>query len=560
MKYPNILYLSLLLILFSCETGLKPAKQTNIEEPVTPPVSFEVSGVESEIKQHLDAGYIQDLDHKLFNPTLLRQFYSDRNHRPAWTEFENIENALACIADVYYDGLDPQDYRHHEISTLYEEFKNNGLIDAKAFAQFDLMLSESLLTAAAHLLSGKVDPNTLKNNWNIETATYKEKFPNAAQRFQKALESNTIKEEFDKVRPSHYMYSGLKKKLAEYRKYESEGGWDSIPTGATIKSGNRDERLVALRKRLLITNEMEPYQPADSMVYDARLVEIMKGVQKKYGIEADGNIGKGTLEALNLPVDYRIQQIRANLERGRWVLQNLEKRYIAVNIAGFELYLIDDGLEVLTSPVMVGKNQTQTPVFKSQMSYIVLNPTWTVPRSLNAQYLSNQKRNIDYLDKENMEVVTSAGKVLDHKTLNWSKYTEANFPYMFRQKPGPKNALGVMKFMFPNDHSIYLHDTPSRGLFTRDLRAFSHGCIRTKEIYALAEELLVGNHEGWTQARLKSEVASGKTITINLKERIPILLLYWTAGIGFNQNFYFKSDIYKRDDALIEALNQPFEF
>jgi len=192
------------------------------------------------------------------------------------------------------------------------------------------------------------------------------------------------------------------------------------------------------------------------------------------------------------------------------------------------------------------------------MQYLVFNPSWTVPRSLNAKYLQKLKTDLTYFEKENMEVVTYSGKIVDLETTNWKKYTNANFPFMFRQKPGKNNSLGVIKFMFPNEYSIYLHDTPSKGLFSRDIRAFSHGCIRTKEIYSLAEVLLEGNNEGWTTSKIKNVIATGETKTVNLKEKVPILLLYWTAGIGFNQNFYFKTDIYNRDDALIDALNQPF--
>lgn len=557
-----LLVVSIFLML-SCKQ-LSDKRNKNNEKSKTSGVvetkSFNNEGTADFVAELLNSKAIEGHSYKLYNPTILDEFYARRGNLTAWTSFKNIEDALSALYQTYDDGLDPQDYRYGELKELYSDLRNDSNLDKSAYAQFDVMLSDALLTAAAHLVSGKVNPASLKNQWSIEVVNYNQKYQDIPGMLQKALDNESIKEEVEKLKPSHYMYTGLKQALKDFRKFELNGGWDSIPEGKTIKKGEHDARVPLLRKRLLASGEMEPYQPADSTVYDARLFEIIKLVQKKYGIVVDGNLGKSTVEALNMSVDYRIQQIRANLERGRWVLQDLEKKYIAVNIAGFELYLIDDGLEVLTSPVMVGRYQTQTPVFKSTMSYIVLNPTWTVPRSLNAQYIANQKKNPSYLDKENMEVVTYSGKVLDHKTLKWEKYNEANFPYMFRQSPGPKNALGEMKFMFPNDYSIYLHDTPSRGLFTRDLRAFSHGCIRTKEIHALAEELLKANNEGWTQAKLKKELASGKTITVNLKERIPILLLYWTAGIGFNQNFYFKSDIYHRDDALIDALNQPFAY
>lgn len=557
-----LLVVSIFLML-SCKQLSDKRNKNNEKSKTTEQVelkSFNNVGTSGFVSEILKSKAIQGHSYKLYNPSILTDFYARRGNLAAWTSFKNIEDALSALFQTYEDGLDPQDYRYGELKELYAVLRSDSILDNSAYAEFDVMLSDVLLTAAAHLVSGKVNPSSLKNQWSIEVVNYNQKYQDIPGMLQKALDNESIPEEVERLKPSHYMYTGLKQALKDFRKFELNGGWEAIPEGKTINKGEQDARVPLLRKRLLASGEMEPYQPADSTIYDARLFEIIKLVQKKYGIEVDGNLGKATVEALNLSVDYRIQQIRANLERGRWVLQDLEKKYIAVNIAGFELYLIDDGLEVLTSPVMVGRYQTQTPVFKSNMSHIVLNPTWTVPRSLNAQYIANQKKNPSYLDKENMEVVTYSGKVLDHKTLKWEKYNEANFPYMFRQRPGPKNALGEMKFMFPNDYSIYLHDTPSRGLFTRDLRAFSHGCIRTQEIHALAEELLKANNEGWTQAKLKKELASGKTITVNLKERIPILLLYWTAGIGFNQNFYFKSDIYHRDDALIDALNQPFAY
>ncbi len=545
--------------LTSCNHVKKSDSASNTKADTLPLTAFQVNGAEQYIQSILEKGFIEEDGHKLYNPTILKEFYENRNYQPAWTDFHNIEDAFSSIYAIYDDGLEPQDYKYIELYEYYDGFKLSKELEASSYARFDVLLSDALLTSAAHLISGKIHPQSLKSQWEIGVANYKDTYENVASMLQKSIENKKVSVEFEKIKPSHYMYNGLKKALKEFRVYESNGGWNQIPEGNTIKEGDRDPRVVALRRRLLASNEMEPYTPADSLVYDARLVVIMKMVQKKYGIEVDGNFGKGTLEALNIPVEYRIEQIKANLERGRWVLHNLENKYIAVNIPGFELYVIEDGLEVLTSPVMVGQYQTQTPIFKGTMQYLVFNPTWTVPRSLNGKYLQKLKTDLSFFDKENMEVVTYSGKIVDLETTNWKKYTNANFPFMFRQKPGKNNSLGVIKFMFPNEYSIYLHDTPSKGLFSRDIRAFSHGCIRTKEIYSLAEVLLEGNNEGWTTSKIKSEIATGETKTVNLKEKVPILLLYWTAGIGFNQNFYFKTDIYNRDDALIDALNQPFE-
>jgi len=224
------------------------------------------------------------------------------------------------------------------------------------------------------------------------------------------------------------------------------------------------------------------------------------------------------------------------------------------------LYFVEDNKELLTSAVMVGKYHTQTPIFKDTMQYLVINPTWTVPRSLNHTYIPKLTNDLDYFDEKNMEVITMQGKPVPFEGTDWSTYNTRNFPYMFRQKAGPGNALGEIKFMFPNKFSVYLHDTPTRSLFIRNSRAFSHGCIRTKEIYKLAELLLEPNDEGWTQEKIKSVIETRKTTNVRLKEKVPVLLLYWTVGIGFNQNLYFKPDIYKRDQVLIDALKADFEY
>jgi len=539
-----------------------PPKKKQIQEPIKKDIitSYRVENTESTFRKILDDGNLSGHTRNLFAIKVLKQFYANRNYKPAWTEVKNIDDALLVIKEIEKDGLNPEDYHFSEIKRLADKFSINQPIDSIEFANFDVLLSDAIMVLAAHLISGKVNPEELKHQWEIETYDYSKRYSDAPQAFQEMLNKQEIIEKINSLKPTHYMYKGLKNALAEFKSYEINGGWDSISVGPTIKLGNKSERVIAVRQRLLASNEMKEYVPANDSIYDSILQNSMKVFQKKYGIESDGNVGKQTLYELNIPVEYRVEQIKANLERGRWVLYEIENKFIAVNIAGFELYFVEDDKEILTSKVIVGKEHTKSPIFKETMKYVVINPTWTVPRSLYAGYIKKLQDNPGYFAEKNMEVITTKGQNIPINGKDWSKYSVHNFPYMIRQKAGPNNALGYIKCMFPNKHSVYIHDTPARSLFNKDKRAFSHGCIRTQEIRTVAQLLLEPNNEGWTAEKIDKVIETRKTTTISLKERIPILILYWTAGIGFDQNFYFKPDVYSRDQVLIDALNAKYDY
>lgn len=512
------------------------------------------------IRNIIEQGKIEGYTEKLAAKDFLDRFYKSREYRTAWNNISNINDALSSIKELENDGLNPEFYHYTQLKEMTTIFKNSPLLDALLFAKFDVLLTDAYAVAAAHLISGKVNPETLEQKWETKPKSYKTVFDNPELALQEALENNETKGFLNNLKPSHYMYTGLKKALAEYREYKESGGWDSIQSGATIKLGDKSERVIQVRSRLYASNEMEAYSPVNDSVYDSILHENMKLFQKKYGIDVDGNVGKQTLYELNLSVNFRINQIKANLERARWVLYEIEKKFIAVNIAGFELYFIEDDKEILTSKVIVGKNHTKTPIFKDTMSYVVINPTWTVPRSLYPKYIDKLHKDPDYFAEKNMEVITFNGEIVSIENTDWSKYSTSNFPYMVRQKAGPTNALGYIKCMFPNAHSVYIHDTPARSLFSKDKRAFSHGCIRTHKIREVAQLLLEPYGDDWTAEKIDQIIETRKTTTIALKEKVPVLLLYWTAGIGFNKNFYFKPDIYKRDLVLIEALNTMHDY
>ena len=516
---------------------------------------YTVNNTSNSIKHIIEEGRIDGIIDHIFSLELITIFYSQRDYAPAWTNIENIDNALRAIKEIYNDGLKPEDYNYTILFEMNKNFSSQKEIDSLNFAKFDVLMTESYMKLAAHLISGKVDPESLKQDWEVETEDYRLVFPEPGKAITAALDSKNTYKDIEELKPKHYTYIGLKEALKKFRSFKEKDDWGSIAEGKTITLGTKSERVIAVRARLMASQEMDAYIPVNDSVYDSILSNHMEVFQKKYGIDVDGNVGKQTLYELNIPLDYRIEQIKANLERARWVLRGIEKRFIVVNIPAFELYLIDEDKEVLTSRVIVGKNHTKSPIFKANMQYIVINPTWTVPRSLYPGYIKKLQNTPEYFAQKNMEVITMSGENVDIPTTDWSKYTIHNFPFMIRQKSGPSNALGLLKCMFPNKHSVYIHDTPARSLFNKDTRAFSHGCIRTQKIRELALLLLEDNDDDWSSEKINNIIESGKITNVSIKNKIPVLIIYWTAGIGFQGNFYFKPDIYHRDQVLIDALN-----
>ncbi len=268
-------------------------------------------------------------------------------------------------------------------------------------------------------------------------------------------------------------------------------------------------------------------------------------------------MGQRSLEELNVPVEARIDQIRANLERARWVFRDIEDSYIIADIAGYRLDLVEEGERSWSTNVQVGKPYHATPVFKSRLQYIEFNPTWTIPPGiLRNEILPAIRRDTSYLSRNNMSVLTNSGTVVDPATIDWAATAEGGFPYIIRQEPGTRNALGQVKFIFPNKYAVYLHDTPSRGLFARTERAFSHGCIRTQNPFDLAERLL--DDQGWDRARVDSVAESRETARVYLETPVTVMLLYWTAQADADGTVRFRKDLYDRDARIIEGLAEPF--
>ena len=476
-------------------------------------------------------------------------FYASRGYRPAWSDGRNRDDMIASIRGAAAAGLNPDEYHLREIERLV---KGDG--SAAVQAELDILLTDALFVLGYHYRFGKVDPESVNPHWNIPNR-FGEEDPVAL--VSSALDRHAVPELLAQLEPEHNFYQRLKTALADYRSLQLAGGWPEIPEGETLRLGADDSRVVLLRRRLLLTRDLQQ-GAADSSVFDADVDRAVRVFQYRMGLSDDGVVGKDTLEALNVPVETRIEQIRINLERARWILHDLDAHAVVVNVAGFMAYVTEGEEVIWMTRVQVGKPYHMTPLFRDEVSYIEINPTWTVPYSISSkELLPKIKKDPNYLADRNMIVLDRNGNQVDAAGIDWKSLSANRFPYTLRQQPGPDNALGRIKFMFPNEHAVYLHDTPSKSLFERDYRVFSHGCIRVQNPYLLAQ-ILLDDNEKWSVEKIEAAVDSRVTQRIVLDRKIPIYLTYWTAAVDDDLEVNFSRDPYNRDERVLAGLDKPF--
>jgi murein L,D-transpeptidase YcbB/YkuD len=487
---------------------------------------------------------------------VLPDVYERRKFRPAWRDPRTVEQLVRAIADAAADGLDPRDYHQALLERLRGEVAASGQSDAVLLADYDLLLTDALVRLGYHLMFGKVDPERVDPNWNM--AREIRGFEPASD-IQRMLDAGDVYQALEREKPAHQVYVGLKRELARYRQVEAAGGWPLVPAGPALRVGAADARVPTLKRRLQATGDLVKGGPDTSTRYDSALAAAVRSFQVRMGDDDDGVLGEGTRSALNVPVGKRIQQIRLNLERGRWVLHHLDSTFVVVNIAGYSVAYVRDGRTVWRSRAVVGLPYRRTPVFRDSITYLVFNPTWTVPPGIMARdMLPRLKRGGVRALPEGMRVLNRSGRPVDASRINWSAYSASSFPFTLRQDPGPQNALGLVKFMFPNRYLVYLHDTPSRELFDESARAFSSGCIRVERPFELAELLLAD--ASWNADSIARAVATRRTRTVHLRRPTPVLLLYWTAWVDDQGRVNFRPDVYQRDVRLARALDEPFRF
>jgi murein L,D-transpeptidase YcbB/YkuD len=528
--------------------GWSPAALKEVEK-------IPIATVRSAVKERLGAKQPGSVGDEAWQHT--KRLYARFQQSPLWFEKggldkDRVEALTQALLNATSDGLRIDDYPMSELARAVAIVRDADRPTAQQIADADVLLTTAYVSLGEDLLVGQVDPKTIGQSWHIDARD---------DNVDSALVRTLVKSPLDKaigaMRPSDEEYTALQKELVRYRELVARGGWKPIPAGKPLKRGQSDspERIAALRARLEAegisvpatgTTSAAPAQDAAASngsrgsaastgaVFDAGLAAAIAQFQERHAINVDSALGKETLDALNVPVEYRLGQIAANLERHRWMPRALGTRYIYVNVPAFHLTAYDKGEPALEMKVIVGEEYEDraTPVFSDSMETVVFRPYWNVTPDIQAKEIEPKlASDPGYLAENDMEYWNDGGA------------------RRIRQRPGPKNSLGLVKFLFPNDFNIYLHDTPARELFDKDVRAFSHGCIRVEKPNELAQWVL-----GWDATRVEQGMQEGgDNRTVKLPKKIPVYIVYGTAYLRDGQ-LHFGNDLYHRDDQLVKAM------
>ncbi|MBQ4854799.1 L,D-transpeptidase family protein [Rhodanobacter sp. B2A1Ga4] len=518
------------------------AQQPALEQPLSP--------VAEQIRERVEQwrGVHADADAARTPGDAVAVFYEQNRFAPAWTRPGDLDQLLSALGDVAGDGLDPEDYALSELQRRRSVLSDPWATPQQR-AQFDLLATDACLAALLHLYRGKVDPATLDTHWNYDPRQLDQ--AQGLKAVHDALAQGTLGELFARARPQNPLYGQLRTALAKLREVAAQGGWLTLADGPTLKPGSRDPRVPALRQRLRLAG----YSVGEGVddLYDPALEAALEQFQREQYLAPDGHLGKATLAALNVPVAARIDQLRVNLERARWLLHELQGRFVVVDIAGYQVAYYKDGKPVWRSRVQVGKPYRSTPVFKSKITYLTLNPTWTVPPTiLKNDILPKLRKNPGYLAANRIRVLDGQGRELAPASVDWAHPRGI----VLRQDAGPGNSLGRLVIRFPNDYAVYLHDTPHQELFANEQRANSSGCIRVERPRELAE-LLLDDPARWDRAGIDRAIDTLKTQTVMLREPVTLLLAYWTVDLREDGRVGFRPDVYQRDPPLLAGLERP---
>lgn len=490
--------------------------------------------------------------------SVLPDFYRHRDYALAWSRSEDKDALLDAIAQSEQHGLSPSDYHFTQLSRFAGVRPSD--LDAETLADLDMLLTDAALKLASHLAYGKVDPETLQSGHAVARSGQA-----VADSLAEALASQDVAAGFARFAPNQSDYRKLSEARARIHDLSGEP-WPPVPAGPTIRPGMEDERMPLIRQKLQMLGDLplvgvETGQQGD-VVYDGHLVVAVRQFQGRHGLEDDGLIGDGTLAALNVGPSERLTQIDANLERWRWLPDQLGDTHILVNVAGYDLRLVRGNNVVMRSRVIVGRPLRPTPLFSDSIRHLVFNPSWTVPRTIMIEdQLPVIRQNPGYLESMGFSLYRGWGpdrQPVDPASVDWWSLSEDYFPYQLIQEPGPGNALGQVKFMFPNQFDVYLHDTPARHLFRQSQRSFSSGCIRVENSLELARHLLE-SQSGWSGERLQRVLESRELTTVYLQNPVPVHLEYWTAWVDEAGTLQFREDIYQHNGAVTAALETSLD-
>lgn len=482
---------------------------------------------------------------------LIDQFYSKYGKSNAWLNAQSLSNNAIQLKNILEnsneDALNPNHYHINAISELINRFDT---LDINQKQTLDILLTDAFLSYARDMGEGRPELKRNDQEWLLKGRNI-----DKINLLITALNENTIETSLKNLMPKYQVYSSLKAALPKYRKLaELDSNEPKIQSTKTLELNMQGPEIIQIKSRLIAHGFLAADQ-GTSDIFDQTLVEAVKKYQAAAGLDVDGKIGPISLKTLNTSVKDQLAQIEINMERWRWMPENLGKFYLVVDITGFEYFIVRNGLEALRAKIVVGTATRPTPVFSADMNHIVFSPYWSVPNSIAVKDKLPMLRKDPYkLARSGIRVYDRRGNEIDPGMVDWENYNTKNFNYSLRQDPGANNALGQVKFMFPNNHAIYLHDTPTRSLFNKKIRTYSSGCIRVENPLELAEYLL--KDKGWNSERVKAAYNRGKENSVQLAQemRLPVIILYMTTWIDKKGEISFRTDIYGRDAKMMTAL------
>lgn len=465
-------------------------------------------------------------------------FYQANQNRTFWMAFNCRTSLINVLNNVEDEGLNPKDFDLKKINT---NEKSIAKLSDKELIDYDILLTKNLKKFISKTAKGTLNPKELYKDWDLKENKIDE---------QKLLLHFQRKDSFDfalnEIAPPHLVYKRLKKSLKLLQQFPDEH-FKKIEIKDKIVLNDTNEIIIEIKKRLSYWREIKALDSLTN-VYDEATFNAVKNFQSRHGLAPDGVIGKGTIASFNFTKQKRKEQIIANMERWRWYPRTFEKEYVIVNIPDYTLRVINNNDTVRTHRTIVGKASRSTPILSSKLSYIVFNPTWTVPPTiLKEDIIPAATKNRGYFASKNITIY-SGGNIVSPYDWNPSKGKS----YRYVQAPGNSNSLGLVKIMFPNRFSVYLHDTNSRGYFEKENRSLSSGCIRVQNPFELTEYLL-GDSVNWNREKIDETLASSKTKNANITRSIDLHILYWTAWSEDNK-LIFRDDIYGLDQELYKKL------
>lgn len=495
----------------------------------------------------------------------LRAFYRQRDGRPVWVRDDrplSLEALIEILDRAAEHGLEPGDYDAKGLAARRTRFAAEPALP-RDLIELELRASAAFVVYASHLATGRVGPRALERE-HEDPAWYLAPEPAEPMALlEEAVDGAGVGAVLDGLAPADPRYRRLGEALARYRAIAADGGWPRVPDGETIEPGVAIEagRYEPLVRRLAADGDLAPARAekllrpsADRARYGKALAAAVRRFQDRHGLAVDGKVGANTLAALNVPVQERVRQLVLDLERWRWLDGPLPADRIEVNVPAFRLEGYRQGRRQLAMKVVVGKDSWKTPVFRDEMVYVEINPYWNVPASIaEEEILPQVRRDPSYLAAEDMEVLRgwNGGAAIDPATIDWSSVDPDEI--RFRQRPGKGNALGLIKFIFPNRFDVYLHDTPAQAAFDRPRRARSHGCVRVERPLDLAH-FVFADRRDWNRRRVAKAIESGRNQRVNLRQPLPVMILYRTAFVAADGTAHFRDDVYGYDQALLEAL------